>query len=217
MAAGLASQRLEILSADIHTLDDEYLIAIIFRVVDKDFVGTVPAGRLEEISKAVESCLENELPSIKRRWNPFASEVQAAAKLPPRVQVDNDSSTDATIIEVFAEDSDGLLLALSKTLYEHQFSVRSAKISTYLDQIVDAFHVVDFDGAKVELRPSCNDSDGVERGCRIRCKFGDDVLMGIVTTPHELSTCWYLARLKKMFLCGQRADPAISLFVSYSG
>ena len=149
IAAGLASQRLEILSADIHTLDDEYLIDH-FRVVDKDFVGTVPAGRLEEISKAVESCLENELPSIKRRWNPFASEVQAAAKLPPRVQVDNDSSTDATIIEVFAEDSDGLLLALSKTLYEHQFSVRSAKISTYLDQIVDAFHVVDFDGAKVE-------------------------------------------------------------------
>ena len=149
IAAGLASQRLEILSADIHTLDDEYLIDH-FRVVDKDFVGTVPAGRLEEISKAVESCLENKLPSIKRRWNPFASEVQAAAKLPPRVQVDNDSSTDATIIEVFAEDSDGLLLALSKTLYEHQFSVRSAKISTYLDQIVDAFHVVDFDGAKVE-------------------------------------------------------------------
>ena len=70
--------------------------------------------------------------------------------LPPRVQVDNDSSVDATIIEVFAEDSDGLLLALSRTLYEHQFSVRSAKISTYLDQIVDAFHVVDFDGAKVE-------------------------------------------------------------------
>ena len=28
--------------------------------------------------------------------------------------------------------------------------MRSAKISTYLDQIVDAFHVVDFDGAKVE-------------------------------------------------------------------
>ena len=76
--------------------------------------------------------------------------MQAAAVLPPRVQVDNDSSVDATIIEVFAEDSDGLLLSLSKTLYEHQFSVRSAKISTYLDQIVDAFHVVDFKGAKVE-------------------------------------------------------------------
>ena len=149
IAAGLASQRLEILSADIHTLDDEYLIDH-FCVIDRDFVGPAPEGRLSEISKAVESCLENEVPSIRRRWNPLASEIQAAAVLPPRVQVDNDSSVDGTIIEVFAEDSDGLLLALSRTLYEHQFSVRSAKISTYLDQIVDAFHVVDFDGAKVE-------------------------------------------------------------------
>ena len=149
IAAGLASQRLEILSADIHTLDDEYLIDH-FCVIDRDFVGPAPEGRLLEISKAVESCLENEVPSIRRRWNPLASEMQAAQVLPPRVQVDNDSSVDGTIIEVFAEDSDGLLLALSRTLYEHQFSVRSAKISTYLDQIVDAFHVVDFDGAKVE-------------------------------------------------------------------
>ena len=149
IAAGLASQRLEILSADIHTLDDEYLIDH-FCVIDRDFVGPAPEGRLSEISKAVESCLENEVPSIRRRWNPLASEIQAAQVLPARVQVDNDSSVDGTIIEVFAEDSDGLLLALSRTLYEHQFSVRSAKISTYLDQIVDAFHVVDFDGAKVE-------------------------------------------------------------------
>jgi len=149
IAAGLASQRLEVLSADIHTLDDEYLIDY-FRVVDRDFVGPAPESRLSEITQAVESCLKNEIPSIRRRWNPLASEMQAAAVLPPRVQVDNDSSVDATIIEVFAEDSDGLLLSLSKTLYEHQFSVRSAKISTYLDQIVDAFHVVDFAGAKVE-------------------------------------------------------------------
>ena len=149
IAAGLASQRLEVLSADIHTLDDEYLIDY-FRVVDRDFVGPAPESRLSEITQAVESCLQNEIPSIRRRWNPLASEMQAAAVSPPRVQVDNDSSVDATIIEVFAEDSDGLLLSLSKTLYEHQFSVRSAKISTYLDQIVDAFHVVDFAGAKVE-------------------------------------------------------------------
>jgi [protein-PII] uridylyltransferase len=149
IAAGLASQRLEVLSADIHTLDDEYLIDY-FRVVDRDFVGPAPESRLSEITQAVDSCLQNEIPSIRRRWNPLASEMQAAAVSPPRVQVDNDSSVDATIIEVFAEDSDGLLLSLSKTLYEHQFSVRSAKISTYLDQIVDAFHVVDFAGAKVE-------------------------------------------------------------------
>ncbi len=149
VAAGLASQRLEVLSADIHTLDAEYVIDH-FRVVDRDYAGETPAERLTEIAAAVKSSLGTEPPPIGRRWNPFAPQLQAAAVLPPRVQIDNDSSADATIIEVFAEDSDGLLLAVARTLHEHRLSVRSARISTYLDQIVDAFHVVDFGGGKVE-------------------------------------------------------------------
>lgn len=149
VAAGLASQRLEVLSADIHTLDAEYVIDH-FRVVDRDYAGETPAERLTEIAAAVKSSLATEPPPIGRRWNPFAPQLQAAAVLPPRVQIDNDSSADATIIEVFAEDSDGLLLAVARTLHEHRLSVRSARISTYLDQIVDAFHVVDFGGGKVE-------------------------------------------------------------------
>ena len=150
ITAGLASQRLEVLSADIHTLGDEFMIDH-FRVVDRDFAGKPPKERLSEIAAAVRNSLVNEPPAIGRRWNPFAPQLQAAAIQPPRVQIDNDSSVDATIIEVFAEDTDGLLLALARTLYEQGFSVRSAKISTYLDQIVDAFHVVDLMvGGKVE-------------------------------------------------------------------
>ena len=150
ITAGLASQRLEVLSADIHTLDDEFMIDH-FRVIDRDFTGKPPNDRLNEIAAAVRNSLVNEPPSIGRRWNPFAPQLQAATVQPPRVQIDNDSSADATIIEVFAEDTDGLLLALARTLYEYGFSVRSAKISTYLDQIVDAFHVVDLSvGSKVE-------------------------------------------------------------------
>jgi [protein-PII] uridylyltransferase len=149
IAAGLASQRLEVLSADISTLDDAFVIDH-FRVVDRDYAGQTPAERLAEIAAAVKSSLATDPPQIGRRWNPFAPQLQAATVLPPRVQIDNDSSADATIIEVFAGDSDGLLLAVARTLHEHQLSVRSAKISTYLDQIVDAFHVVDFAGGKLE-------------------------------------------------------------------
>lgn len=150
IAAGLASQRLEVLSADIHTLDAAFMVDH-FRVIDRDFSGRPPAARLTEIANAVRASLTGDSPRIGRRWNPFAPQLQAATVLPPRVQIDNDSSADATIIEVFAEDSDGLLLALARTLFEHGFSVRSAKISTYLDQIVDAFHVTDLvAGGKVE-------------------------------------------------------------------
>jgi [protein-PII] uridylyltransferase len=65
------------------------------------------------------------------------------------VLFDNESSAHATIIEVFANDSVGLLYAIAKEIFEAGLSVRAAKIGTYLDQVVDAFHVTDAAGRKV--------------------------------------------------------------------
>jgi [protein-PII] uridylyltransferase len=69
--------------------------------------------------------------------------------MPARVRFDNESSAHATILEVFAHDSVGLLYAIARTIFEEGLSVRSAKIGTYLDQVVDAFHVTDESGRKV--------------------------------------------------------------------
>ena len=72
------------------------------------------------------------------------------ATLPPvRVLFDNESSEYSTIIEVFAHDSIGLLYSIAKTLFEADLSVQAAKIGTYLDQVVDAFHVTDAEGHKI--------------------------------------------------------------------
>jgi len=38
---------------------------------------------------------------------------------------------------------------IARTMFEEGLSVRSAKIGTYLDQVVDAFHVTDEAGRKV--------------------------------------------------------------------
>lgn len=87
ITAGLASQRLEVLSADIFTLDGEFVVDH-FRVVDRDYAGQTPAERLAEIAAAVKSSLATDPPTIGRRWNPFAPQLQAATVLPPRVQID---------------------------------------------------------------------------------------------------------------------------------
>ena len=68
---------------------------------------------------------------------------------PIRVTFDNESSQYATILEVFAHDAPGLLYRVARVLFEAGLSVRAAKIGTYLDQVVDAFHVTAADGAKV--------------------------------------------------------------------
>jgi len=149
LAGSLAGQRLVILSADIHTLPGG-LVLDRFVVQDPDFAGEPPAARLVEIGDAIRASLTAEQPpSFTRRWNPFAPIVPPAAIVPVRVLFDNESSERTTILEVFAHDSVGLLYAITKELHDARVSVRAAKIGTYLDQVVDAFHLTDLDGGKI--------------------------------------------------------------------
>lgn len=149
VTAGLAAQRLEVLAADIHTLDDGRVLDR-FTVRDPDFAGEPPAERLAEIVAAIrQAALAAEAPRILRQWNPFAPQLPPAARGPVRVLFDNESSARATIIEVFAHDSPGLLSQLARVLHEAGLSVQAARIGTYLDQVVDAFHVTDAAGRKV--------------------------------------------------------------------
>jgi [protein-PII] uridylyltransferase len=69
---------------------------------------------------------------------------------PHQINVDNDSSSFFTIIEVFADDSPGRLFGITDALYRCQLDVWVAKIATRADQIVDVFYVRDFDGQKVD-------------------------------------------------------------------
>ena len=149
LTGALTSQRLEILAADIHTLESG-LVLDHFVVHDPDSAGEPPAERLSEIAAAIRAAIKaDRSPSFTRRWNPFAPLPNPAATMPARVRFDNESSAHATILEVFAHDSVGLLYAIARTIFEEGLSVRSAKIGTYLDQVVDAFHVTDEAGRKV--------------------------------------------------------------------
>ena len=162
LTGALTSQRLEILAADIHTLD-KGLVLDHFIVHDPDYADEPPAERLTEIAAAIRAAVKaDRSPSFTRRWNPFAPQPTPAALAPARVRFDNESSAHATILEVFAHDSAGLLYGIARTIFEEGLSVRSAKIGTYLDQVVDAFHVTDEAGQKV-VDP--------ERLARIRCSL----------------------------------------------
>ena len=71
------------------------------------------------------------------------------------VKIDNDTSDHFTVIDVFADDKQGLLHEIAKTLYELELSVHSAKIGTRLDQVVDVFYVTERNGNKVEDAVTC--------------------------------------------------------------
>lgn len=149
VTGALTSQRLEILAADIHTLAAGLVIDH-FTVHDPDFAGAPPAERLADITAAIRASLRAEQPpQFTRRWNPFAPQVVVAGRFPTRVLFDNESSRTDTILEVFAHDAPGLLYGVAKAIFDAGLSVKAAKIGTHLDQVVDAFHVVDRTGGKV--------------------------------------------------------------------
>ncbi|MFW5469004.1 [protein-PII] uridylyltransferase [Knoellia sp. CPCC 206435] len=64
----------------------------------------------------------------------------------PRALVVPGASTEATVLEVRAQDRPGLLHELGMTLAKAGVSVRSAHIATYAGQTLDTFYVTDFSG-----------------------------------------------------------------------
>lgn len=149
LTGALTSQRLEILAADIHTLPGGVVIDH-FVVHDPDFSGAPSGERLADIRDAVRAALKASQPPVfTRLWNPFAPQPAQASLLPTRVLFDNESSERSTILEVFAHDSAGLLYSIARTLFDAGISVQAAKIGTYSDQVVDAFHITDAAGRKI--------------------------------------------------------------------
>jgi [protein-PII] uridylyltransferase len=73
----------------------------------------------------------------------------AWAPFDKKVLIDNNASDVATVIEVRAPDALGLLYRITSALTELDLDIRSARVQTLGDHVVDAFYVVDAAGEKV--------------------------------------------------------------------
>ena len=169
----LTSKRMNILSAEIHSLGDDIFLDR-FYVEDRDFDGEPPGFRLDEISNGlVESLGEDyESPSFKATWQD-AQRVESTrlTELPLKVRVDNSTSDKYTIIDVFTHDCVGLLYKIARVIFKLGLSVKIAKIGTYLDQVVDVFYVTDIAGKKI-----------VESG---RCEYIQNRITKAISSMHE--------------------------------
>jgi [protein-PII] uridylyltransferase len=68
---------------------------------------------------------------------------------PPRVIIDNEASSRATVVEVRAPDSIGVLHHITAALADAELDICSARVSTLGHEVVDAFYVVDHAGRKI--------------------------------------------------------------------
>ena len=69
---------------------------------------------------------------------------------PTRVEIDNETSDFATVIEVHATDRVGLLYDITKALADFGLDIQVARIATYGHDVVDAFYVRDLLGQRLD-------------------------------------------------------------------
>jgi len=159
LTGALSSQGLQILSAEINTLDDG-LIVDRFWVQDPDFTAAPSETRTEEVCRALVKSLDpkhNRRPTFRRVWGSSTKRAAALPTLPTRVQTDNNTSDKFTVVDIFAADRRGLLYAITRTLFDMKLSVGVAKIGTYVDQVVDVFYLVDQKGKKLDSTAKLNE------------------------------------------------------------
>ncbi|HYB91832.1 MAG TPA: [protein-PII] uridylyltransferase [Candidatus Binataceae bacterium] len=70
-------------------------------------------------------------------------------RVPTEVTVDNRSSEQYTVIDVFTQDRVGLLFTITHTLFKLGLLIHLARISTNADQALDVFYVSDRAGNKI--------------------------------------------------------------------
>jgi len=101
------------------------------------------AGRLStQLERGVEGKLALDARvSERRRTYAQTFKRSSASPIEPRVTFDNESSDQASIIEVSCRDEIGVLFRISRALSEMRVEILTARIQTIGDVVVDSFYV----------------------------------------------------------------------------
>jgi [protein-PII] uridylyltransferase len=110
--------------------------------------------RWNKAAGQLQASLDGELDlnqALMQKNNHFRSIQSMTKNRPQKVEVDNESSSFFTLVEVTAWDYPGLLFKITDALFRCQLDIWVAKVSTRVDQVADVFYVRSFDGEKVDL------------------------------------------------------------------
>jgi [protein-PII] uridylyltransferase len=139
-AGAIASKNLNILRAQVYTSRTGVMIDT-FQITD-------PGGNLYDYEDAWESVraeLRAALIAGTRPPEPgrYGYSHPLPGEVTPAVEFDNETSDAFTIIDITARDRVGFLYQVTKTLYDLNLDIGSAKIVTEGSRIMDSFYVTD--------------------------------------------------------------------------
>ncbi len=152
IAGVMAGSGLQILDAQILTRTDGVVVDT-FQVMDPDYHGRPAPERMQTVGERIASVLKGweHVDDLLRR----GARLKTTRPLPKareatEVRVDNETSEGFTIIDVFADDRQGLLFVITNAIFQLGLSIHAARISTRLDQVADVFYVTDHAGKKLQ-------------------------------------------------------------------
>jgi [protein-PII] uridylyltransferase len=147
----MAGSALQILDAQILTRADGIVVDT-FQVTDPDYQGEPPPERRQTVSDRIAAVLKGweHVDDVVRR----GARLKMTRPLPKapeatEVRIDNETSDGFTIVDVFADDRQGLLHVITNAIFQLGLSIHAARISTRLDQVADVFYVTDQTGRKL--------------------------------------------------------------------
>lgn len=152
IAGVMAAAGLQILGAQIVTREDGVVVDT-FQVADPDYAGRPPDERRRGLEDTIRAVLigRERIEDVVRRSTRLSSRRSLPAlRQPTEVRLDNETSDRFTILDVFADDRQGLLYVITNAIFRQGLSVHAARISTRLDQVADVFYVTDAEGRKIE-------------------------------------------------------------------
>jgi [protein-PII] uridylyltransferase len=148
----MAGSGLQILDAQILTRVDGIVVDT-FQVTDPDYHGEPPLDRRQTVRDRIAAVLKGweHVDDVLRR----GARLKMTRPLPKareatEVRIDNETSDGFTIIDVFADDRQGLLYVITNAIFQLGVSIHAARISTRLDQVADVFYVTDRYGKKLD-------------------------------------------------------------------
>lgn len=151
LAGVMAATGLQVLDAQIVTRQDG-LVVDTFQVLDRDYAAAPPASRRDDIAETIVRVLtgEESVEALMARGSRLPTRRAVPAhRQATEVQIDNETSDRFTILDVFADDRQGLLYVITHAIFRLGLSVHAARISTRLDQVADVFYVTDGAAGKV--------------------------------------------------------------------
>lgn len=146
VSGALALHGLDVVDANIATVDG--------RAIERLGVRPTFSGPIvwRPVLADVERALDGELAlraRLAQRAETYRRSVEAPT-VPTRVRFHTDESSRATVIEVFASDSIGVLHRITGAIADLDLDLVRARVQTMGDQVVDSFYVVDSAGSKID-------------------------------------------------------------------